>query len=451
MPDFPGSLLSLPVIAAGSAAAAVALFMAAVVLHARAEAGLAVLVGILALTAVFGPLGIFLGAVQVTPYDLLCILFVFVAAIRWSRQSLSLAHIVWIGFGGSIFYSLILGVGRFGMESAGNEARVSGLFYFWASAAYFSSFDRTADTERRWVGVLACGGAVLTVLVLFRWGLELAGIEIAPRGREIGAAPFRVVPSEEAMFLVALLLITVRRALDHSAGRAPAWLWAAAAVLMLEVLLLQHRSVWLGALAGLAVLIVLEWDRVRRLLPYVAGTGVLVGLLAAAMLTKGTLDGTVTALSYSLQNEGTMEWRVEGWADLLAQWQNAGGLEKLFGGPFGTGFRRYMASLDVEVERSPHNSYVTLLLRVGVLGLALFALAYVLGAINLVRLRRRHGSNERVDYLLCVLAAQCVYFVFYDLHIMQAVFLGAAIGLCAAPEERPAQVPVGDTAVGRSA
>jgi O-antigen ligase len=439
-------------IAVASALAAAALFAFAFLLLRRVEIGLVALVVLFTASAWFGPVGVLLGSLLVMPVDLLCVLFIMAAAVRWSGQRLSPAQLAWVALGGLIFLSLLLGIQGYGLGPAGNQARASGVLFFWSCAAYFSSFQDFPKAERALMRVLTWGGAAIVPLVFVRWGLELAGIEVTARAREVGAQPFRVIPSEEAMFLASLMIVLFRKALDLPA-EASKWLWAAVVLLTALVLLLQHRSVWLAAVSGMLVLAMLDWQKVRKLTPYFAAAAVPAGLAVGAMLVKGSLDDTVAALSYSVQNEGTLSWRVEGWLDLLAQWRNSGGVGKLLGEPFGVGFSRYLSSLGVIVERSPHNSYLTLLLKVGILGLALFVLTYALCLKRLLALRRNVG-NGRADYLLAVLAAQSVYFMFYGPHIMQAVFFGAALSLCAVSSagEAAAEAAIGNTtggAVGR--
>jgi len=394
--------------------AAAVLFAFAFAAFRRAEAGLIALVGTFVLLAWFGPTGVPVGSLLVAPYDVLCVFFTLIGIARWANQCLMPAHVAWLCAGALIFISLLLGIKSFGLVAAGAEARGSGVFYFWACVLYFSSFPHSLDAERRWPRVLIWGAIGIAILVFARWGMVF--IE--------GTREFRVAPASEAVFLASAMLLLFRRVLS---GGASGWVSGALVVLMLQVLLLQHRSVWLSAFGGVLVLGVLDWPSMKRLIARLPLLVIPVTLGVAVLVVLSALDGLVASLTYSVHNEATLSWRVEGWSDLLTQWLNFSGLEKLLGRPFGLGFRRYLVSLGVEETYSPHNAYLTFLLRIGALGLAAIMITYALSVVNLVALRRRAAKDEHIDCVLSVLTAQLIYFVFYGPDIMLAVFLGAAL------------------------
>jgi len=288
--------------------------------------------------------------------------------------------------------------------------------------------------------MLAWGAAAIMVMVFVGWGLEMAGYQIVVRYREEGASAFRVVPARAAMFLLSVALVLLPRALESRSK----CLGLLVGVFVLQVLLLQHRSVWLAALPGITLLAALYWRTIRRLAPYLPLVAIPAVLATAVLLLEGALDGVLGALSHSVQNEGTFLWRLEGWVALMTGWQSASVVEKLIGGPFGTGFSWYLGSVDMEVTSSPHNSYLVLLLRVGVLGLAAFLMAYAT-CIRKLLANRQSGASRLQLCLVAVLCAQCVFFMFYGPSIMQAVFLGSALAVCpknaAAPAAAGSEIP----------
>lgn len=411
----------------GAAAAAGALFAFTFMLLRRAETGLSALLAAFVASVVLPQAGITLGGIFLTPFDLLSGLFIVVAALRWAGQVLTPLQIVWIGIGALTWASLMLGVQRFGLAEAGNEARATELFSFWACASYFSSFPSySAATERRGTAILASGAAAIMVAVCVGWGLEMAGYQIGTRYAEEGASAFRVVPSSAAMFLLTAALVLLPRALESESKP----LGVLACVLLLQVVLLQHRSVWLAAMLGMTVLAAIYWRNLKRLGPYLPLAVVPAALAGAALLLKGALDGVVDAMSYSVRNEGTLIWRFEGWLSLVTDWRGSGALERLMGAPFGAGFDRYLESARQEVSQSPHNGYLVLLLRAGVLGLVAFLFVYAACVRGLLRARASTGPLGLQPCLIAVLCAQCAFFMFYGLNIVQAMFLGSVLAVC---------------------
>lgn len=417
-------ILVLIVLATGAVVAAAALFAFSFTLFQRPETGIIALIGIFVLTAWLGPKGILLGGIFVAPYDLLCVLFAIIAVIRWTQQRPVPAQIAWALAGMLIFLSTLRGLNYFDVGTVGNELRHTEIFYFWSCASYFSSFSRHPDMQERSIRILVWGAVAIAILVFLRWGLEMSGHQITRRLGEVGSSPFRVIPANEAMFLVSVMIVMLQHALSNETSK---WFWTFLVVLTFQVVLLQHRSVWLAAAAGVLVLAMLDWRGIKKLTPYLPLLIVPAVLGLAALIAQGALDGIMTSLTYSTQNVATLSWRQEGWSDLLAQWVNAGGFEKLFGQPFGTGFRRHLHSLGTDVAYSPHNSYLTFLFRLGAFGLAAIIVTYVLCFKNMFKIRRGDGMSANLNYVIAALAAQLVYFMFYGPNIAQAIFVG--IGL----------------------
>jgi O-antigen ligase len=186
-------------------------------------------------------------------------------------------------------------------------------------------------------------------------------------------------------------------------------------VLLLFVVLLQHRTVWVVTVAMVMVGFVLSTvTRKRGSLP--AAMAVLSVSLVVLMYQLGAFGTIGNAIATSFEevrrSNSTLEWRLAGWQQLLprstAEW--------LSGVPFGSGYDRVVGGSLVTV--GPHNYYVHLLLRLGLLSLVLLIGWYVLTW-------RRLSSKGPWDVTLRVLmAGQLIFFVTYSASPEQGVLLG---------------------------
>jgi hypothetical protein len=93
---------------------------------------------------------------------------------------------------------------------------------------------------------------------------------------------------------------------------------------------------------------------------------------AATAYAFGVGEWLRADLGESASSTGTYEGRLESWRALVSGSFAKGAEVVLFGEPFGAGFGRYEAS-GVWVEYAPHNWYVSIYLRAGLVGLGLLA------------------------------------------------------------------------------
>lgn len=299
-----------------------------------------------------------------------------------------------------------------------NEARQT--LYFLAAALYVASWRATADLRdwaaRCWYGL----AAFLVGLAVLRWLIVLGGLPLTGPWYNPDFAGLRVIPSDAALVLTQAFVLLFAGWLG---GGLPLRWKRFAVVLGGAVLVLQHRSVWAALLAG-AALVAVQQRQVRRL-------AVPLGLLAAAALAVSLLFAPEppprAALEESAASTDTFEWRVEGWRVLLRDSGPQGPVEALGGRPYGTGWERRLASVGYTTDVAPHNFYVELGLRTGLLGLGLLLFAYA-RAIGLLTRAADHT-------LVTVLAIQLLYFVPYAPGIEQGMLLGLA--LAAARREAP--------------
>ncbi|MFI9753823.1 hypothetical protein [Streptomyces collinus] len=308
--------------------------------------------------------------------------------------------------------SLSRGIAEFGLQPAVNECRP--YIYFLTATLYVFTSDIGSDVTRfmlkTWVFLsLAC-----VVICAGRWsvnGIASAGELLLVNGVLVTARPADAGPAL-VIAQAALTLITLRW---HSRPYR-----ALALGLLVVVVLLQHRTIWIVALVGIAAYVVLSRRMAQERISF-AATALIVGTTAALGARVVSLGPTGEGLrsSYSTMQgaHSTFAWRVSGWEELLAR--RSGVIDALLGQPFGTGFARLIDGQIVTV--SPHNFYIQTLLRLGVIGLVLFV-GICLWALLAIR------SNSRADVLGRILVLTQLTFCFtYALSLEQGMALGLVL------------------------
>jgi hypothetical protein len=246
----------------------------------------------------------------------------------------------------------------------------------------------------------------------------------------VGGARLRVIYAAPALVLAQVFIVTsfaARAELDlpHT--------WRFLPVVLLPVVVgLQHRSVWVVLLAC-SILMALLAKRLRGRLFLVLGGGILVGSLLV-LFSFGTGIGGVgpslegSALEAFGTQRSTLLWRVEGWKALLGDNRMSSGLDYLLGLPLGSGYLRAVFGSQVGV--SPHNFYITIFLRTGLLGLCAFALMY-LGCLRPLFAAARQGGRwgSWAQMMFVLLVSQLLFYIPYGASYEQGLLLGSAMGL----------------------
>jgi O-antigen ligase len=336
----------------------------------------------------------------------------------------------WLLFGALIAASFVVGLMQFG-KASGTDFR--NYFYVWVCALYFMSFPidaaQTKSILRTW---LAFAGLLLALACL-RGFAEFAGMPIADSWRGTGsAAAFRVLPAGAALYLLDTLVILTYVITSRSANR---WMWAAVPVLLVAVLVLQHRSVWIAAAAAIATLYLVFPGQVRlRLARPLAAGALIVAVVGGGLIGYGKLDTLTYRVTESAakvtDEKGTAGGRIYGWQQLLMQLEPE---EYVTGKPFGSGYERYdFPDVRWKATYDPHNFYLQTLLRTGIPGLALLLGVYL---ITLRRLLRGKGGPTLPDFpprlIFVLLVAQMAITVAYRLPYEQAIWIGIAISMAA--------------------
>jgi hypothetical protein len=378
----------------------------------RTMAGLVVAGGLYAVLLVYDIPAISIG-LNVTPNDVVYGLLLGAGGLRllrtdtlsWQQRVLLVLFAVGVA-------SIVRGASHFGVDSAVNEARK--FIYFTGGALYVS----TLVPRRHFLDRAAWLWLILATLLAAVGLLRMAGI--LGSGGEGFASQDRPLDSHQALIIAQggfIGLAALREGGNRFAG-------LLAPIFLAMVVLTRHRTVWVVVLVGLVVYVATHLELARKALGLIVAGAVVTAVLLVTVFDAGETR-TTEQLAQTATYVDTFDWRLEGWMSLLTD-RRATEVDIVLGEPFGAGFERIVEGRLVDV--SPHNWYIELYLRVGLLGLAAFLLLVSRAAMELRHDDGRGGLlPNRV--LLVLLATHLVYFLAYDPRHVQGLMLG--LFLCA--------------------
>jgi hypothetical protein len=349
---------------------------------------------------------------NVFPTDVVCGALLVSATLRFSRLRGPIARYRWIPvlFASMMVVSLSRGLYAFELGATVNEFR---LFFWvvavlvWAATVDWSvPRNRLAfETTSLWLGWTL---SLVAVFHIVMYGLGGADAFVNPAtGIEQTSRPL-VAGQALVLALCAIVGLGASRRTNHVAARLGPFVFVAI------VLISQHRTVWAAIAVGLVGVLVdrgVSRSRVRAL-------AFLAVILVIGATAAGVTAGLVTELSASLASRGTYDGRVTSWIALLRQFFDQGALSVIFGQPLGSGYGRFEGA-GRYVTFAPHNWYLTVLLRIGIAGLAL--LVFSLIALCVTAARRFAGPE------LAIILTTCVFGWAYSWTWYAMPFLGFAI------------------------
>lgn len=329
-------------------------------------------------------------------------------------------------------FSLARGLLSYPLGTAVNESR--NVAWVLAALAWTFSIDWSAARHRQ---------ALDRSALLIGWGLTaVAGYHVAAYG--FGSADTFVVSSTgveqssrplvsgQAIILVLCLLVCIAR--QRRSDAVSSFAKAAPPAFLVALAASQQRTTWAACAAALLVLFLVGNTRVRVRLTLLALAG---GLGALLFLAYGAGSGIAQDLAQSLSNRGTLTGRQNSWTALLDQFWRFGTFEHMFGLPFGFGFGRY-EGVGRYVVFAPHNWYVYVVLRTGLIGLTMFGLLLIVPVIRAFVARRA--------FELSILVAVGVFGYGYSWPWYGMPFFGAAIALSFLPPSTPSDPLTVETA-----
>jgi hypothetical protein len=324
---------------------------------------------------------------------------------------------------GLVVLNMVRGAAEFGVKPAGKGVR--GLTYLIVPPIAFMLLRPALRLDSaRFAKWLSFAGSFFAVIALCRWASVLPAPEWALQDnfREIP----RVLPAEYAMVLglavLAVLYLQLARGFSW-------WGTTLAGAFAVELLFLQHRSVWIATVVGLIWLTIRTAGLSKRLWVG-AAAGTLLALVIWSSVTPGLVNGVSAIIKANIQEteqtDSTWAWRTQGFEEALNRTFSGSAEEMLIGPPAGRnlGSEANFASVAI------HDRYVDTLAYYGMLGeilLVVWLLLVAKGVGGWVAFHRQQGREYKAGrvFLQALLLSQLTYFIPYS----GGLPLGAAFGL----------------------
>jgi hypothetical protein len=379
-----------------------------------------------------------IGNISFFPYDLA---FGILGGVAFTkillRGTVNRIELAWLGLFGFSAVAFLRGVEAFGLAYAGE---IRGSVYIIIAVLYCMTAEvRKSDLNdiaKLWIVVAILLSAVAVI------NLGTGGIIAGAVVRE--GLDTRVLHAVFALQIFQATLISLY--LWAIPGTGNIWRYAGLGMLPI-VILLQYRTVWVVALISVLLLVSQEWKhRAQTVLitgAAVAVSGVFV-LLIVSGLAESTHQSLIQAVLEPLGSNSTFHWRVEGWTYILEE-QVRLNADLFIGPPAGTG-----RSLEVISFRfaHPHSGYFVVLLRNGLIGVAVVFGTYYF-AIRHLRQSGAPAPGEMLSgrILFLLLATQLLFFITYDASYEQFLLLGTAVSFLVRQKASVVRVPKPDNGI----
>jgi len=375
--------------------------------------GLGLILGITLLSWTFRlelPIGS-IGSVNIGPADALAMVLSASVGLRWvMRKSWNvlsspngrffLIFVVWMAL------NCVRGIFTYG-DAAVGEARP--YIFFVVVALYVATYPLTRSQFTNIARMWAVVGAILAVTALLRWG----GILPKPIGDNTLMIIFsasewlhiRSLNADETLFVLLMFFGLVVLWLNHTPrqGIQSMSVRGGGLLLFLLIVMMRHRSVWLAALTGSAVLLLYFRSRM---------SGFVWALLWIPLAFMTILSiwqpGVLTSINTTLFDSASMAWnfqgstgawRLEGWIDIL---RNMSVRDYFLGSGYGAYFARETSFGSVAWYISPHSFYVRTLSRLGIVGLLVF-LAFEISLLFRLARIPKHTDDKLYQNMAAIL------------------------------------------------
>lgn len=312
-----------------------------------------------------------------------------------------------------VLVSALAGAAEFGVRLAGNAARP--FLWFLVVTLYVATLPAGMRLFGELRRLLVASSVALLGIAAARWVLVAAGVISAAAFRSVAGDEIRVLNAAQTLLLAetAVLAWYSRRTRRGSPVSAFSMLLLAAVTVM------QHRTVWVVALGTILLLLYRE-RLVRRRVALALIIGTLAAVVGSAILLPGHARQSFGASASDL---GNLEWRIQGWTQLLAPQRYSGPAEYAVGHAFGSSYLR--GRWEEQIEVAAHNHYLQTFYDLGLLGLALLLALFV------TLLRRvgaaMTGSIPAGRTVQALLFMQLIFYVAYSPGFHQGLFLGLAV------------------------
>jgi hypothetical protein len=297
-------------------------------------------------------------------------------------------------------------------KSAIGEARKY-YFYFFIPIIVMLAVKEPKDVKRVLVATFC---VALALLATASWRLALGS---SVRG--LANAPSSLFLLLTALSILIFHLngqVIIHRAVDI------AIFWLCLGVVSVSL----HRSVLLAGASGLLIIFFLYRKKLAFLAKVVVALIVLAILLALAMASNRAFDEFAMGHLGGLINpqaDATASWRMRGWQQQLG---NLSGQSLLFGNGLGSYYSWVERGWKVHV--TPHNGYVQIILKFGLIGLAVYILLAMKFFWHTFMVRKKLSPGPQkalVEMGILNFGAAHGYMMGYGIELIALIFFSLAI------------------------
>jgi O-Antigen ligase len=404
-----------------------------VLCYSHFQAGVLLVIGMFAIEALYMFVGgISLGlSLYYTDFALVFVLLIALLRLLLAKGRPSLNR-AWVICCVVASVSLLSGIASYG-SGAGVQARP--YFYFFAAALYPMTFSCDLKKLSFVLNLLAWLAFLIVCITAYRWVVYFTPILelLPPEGNYNSDGPIRVIRSHETLLLAQILVAGV---FFSRAANASGLLVARALspVLLVAVLVLQHRSVWVAAAAGIFSSLFVARLRGGSAFGQVLLLMAIGATTALPLVVSDKLSGVSGQITNSagaaLAEKGSAGERVNSWNEIIKNWATAGPRSILIGQSFGADPTRYVkdeAGTTRKLTYTAHNMYVQTLFCMGLIGLGAFLWAAAYLVTSLYRICVSPQGTSADQLLLVLVLMQLVYYVPYGTDYLQALIFGIAL------------------------
>lgn len=365
-----------------------------------------------------GPLNIYYSDI-VYALVIICIPFV----LRKHKVNGDKPYLIFLSW---LLCAVIYGLGSYGYRAIGETRYIWTLFAFFTPLYFFISgkINRIEKFEKifKTTLLLTC----ISVLILFVVEIINGGrFFIADANKELlkieDFRGVRYLGSEETFILSAYVIFMLSKIIANKQSSAKEFIIIL--ILTMIVLFTKNRAAPASICIALFIVLLLE----GRIKYVIKGTAVV--MLAVALLIfiiPGISDNLLKAFSgvINIEEDSTGYWRYV--VQLSAMLQ---GMETpIFGQGFGGYFQFYVPELDKVIEYPPHNMYIFLFLKSGVIGVIL-CLVMLFSIIRAsIKMKKETKLNPELEkyrlFFSIIFIAQIPYMMAYGFSLYFGLFVG---------------------------
>lgn len=373
--------------------------------------------------------------IDLTATDFVFVVIGLVAGLRLLiAKDFPLRHRAWLLFSLVILVNLVLGILSYG-PTAGVQARP--YYYFMMAGLYGMSFPIDERCVRQMLNALVITAIVLMALTIYRWAVYYTPIQsLMPVGGTYNTdGPIRVIASNDALILSEVLVGAI---FFTSVGRGLKLARLLTPLLFIQVLVLQHRSIWLATIVGVVSSFAfagknnISATRQLVLLAFVLSLTSLPMIFSEQVSDVGAQIGSSAArLAHGAD---TTAERLNNWKATISKWYGGGVKSIIIGQGFGGDSSREVEDSkgkERKITYFAHNMYVQTLYNGGLVGLLAFLSAVVYIIRGLYKLTQTYTKTTEAQILLVLMVMQVAYYVPYGTDFLQSLIFGVALSFVA--------------------